>query len=159
MFFDLLIKIPFKGYSLNDFAADLVTLIRCDQWEHQQDASLGKYHFRLVVMGVAIIVSAANDARFEDYHFGIRFEPEAGAKGGRLPFDGLADCLARRLAADGYEVVRVSHGNAERAGVRYFRNPEAGSRLWKPVIAEDVDGNAVLLDGAGPSRTLSLAFQ
>ena len=139
MFHDLLIKIPFKGYSLNDFAADLQALIQYDKWEHRQNPGAEGYYFRMYVMGVGIIVSMAEDMRFREYTLGIRFEPEIQQKEERLSFAGLADCLARKMAVDGFEVVRPLQSEDRREGVLYFQNPDKNSRLWKPYIAEAID--------------------
>jgi len=139
MFFDLLIKIPFKSYSLNDFAADLQALIQYDKWETRQNPGAEGYFFRMFVMGVGIIVSAADDPRFREYGLGIRFEPEIPQKEERLTFCGLSDCLARKLAVDGFEVMRLLPSEEKGVGMHYFQNPDKNSRLWKPFIAEVVD--------------------
>jgi hypothetical protein len=139
MSFDLLIKIPFKGYSLNDFAADLQTLIQYDKWEHRQNPGAEGYYYRMYVMGVGITASLAEDARFKEYTLGIRFEPEIPQKEDRLNFSGLADCLARKLTVDGFEVMRPFRSEEKGEAMHYFQNPDKNSRLWKPFIAEIED--------------------
>lgn len=136
---ELLIK-KTKGYSFNDFVSDLLQLIRCDQWEQLQSPGMEGHYFRSYVLGVEITLVVVEDSRFEDYNFCIRFTPEIAYRGEYLPFDGLCDSIARKLAVHGYEIVRPINRDLGSEAVHYRKNPDKVGDPWKIVVTEKVQG-------------------
>lgn len=136
---ELLIKQE-KGHSFNEFVSDLLALIRCDQWEQGNGTSAEGPSFRSAMLGVRITLTVVSDSRFRDYAFSLRFESEIPYRGENLPFTGLSDALARKLALEGYDVLRPHERETGPGAVRYFKTKEKESRAWKQVVTEDVWG-------------------
>ena len=70
----------------------------------------------------------------------MHFASETAYRGEKLPFDGLCDALARKLAMTGYDVLRPLNRNVGIEAVRYIKNPEKDNSPWKQVVIEEVQG-------------------
>ena len=75
----------------------------------------------MLVLGLEVTVAIADSAEFKDYDFWLYFEPDASCRGCEPFLDGLADCVARKLAVHGYEVVRPF--DFGRVGIRWHALP------------------------------------
>lgn len=137
---ELLIK-GLKDQSFNAFVSDVLELIRCDQWEQKQSGDyVGGQYFRCFALGVEITLARAEDAKFKGFGFLFQFRPELDIRGKTASLAGLADCIARKFASHGYEVVRPYDRQAGGQAMFYYENPDRGIRPWQQVIMEEVDG-------------------
>jgi hypothetical protein len=93
-------------------------------------------YFRCSVLGLEVTVAIADSAEFKDYDFCI-LSP-ASCRGCEAFLDGLADCVARKLAVHGYEVVRpFDFGRVGKGGMLYQLDPGAHEKPSGQVITKE----------------------
>ena len=101
---DLLIKSR-SSKSIEDFVAGLGESIGLPAWERRQSSNyIGERYYRCFVLGLEIIVSESDDAAFPDYDYWLLLKPEVPYKN-EYYFSSLLDCIARKLALNGDEVL------------------------------------------------------
>lgn len=134
---NLLIK-KTAGQSLDTFVGALTNLIGCREWQQRQSSNyVEERYFRCFVLGLEITVAIADDSEFKNYDFLLCLIPESGCRDAVL--DGVADCVARKIAQHGYEVVRpFDIGHSGSGGMRYRLNPIEGTKPRERVIAEEI---------------------
>jgi hypothetical protein len=119
--------------SLDAFVCDLATALGCAQWERRQSSNyVEERYFRCSALGIEVIAAIADSSDFDEYDFWLFLEPRAGYGTDRSFLDGVADCIAWRLATFGYTVVRPYE-----LGSMLYR-PSNGGSPRENVITEEV---------------------
>jgi len=135
---NLLIK-KTDSQSLDMFVATLPDVIGCQKWEERHSSNyVEERYFRCFVLGLEITVAIADDAEFKNYDFWLCLLPEPGCGHHTNLMDGIADCVARKLAQHGHEVVRsYDIGRSGSGGMVYRLNPAEGAKPRERVVIEE----------------------
>ena len=140
---DVLIKKK-KGETLAIFMSSLEERIGCNRWElHESSNYPGGEYFLCEVLCQKVIAHTNDLEGLDEFDFKIAFCRTGFCRNDEV-LEGLADCVARRLASDGYEVVCSGNiGKIGAVGVKYTLDVTAGSLPWERVRAEEwSDGKA-----------------
>ncbi len=134
---DVLIKKK-GGETLAIFVSSLEERIGCNRWELRESSNYpdGEY-FCCEVLCQKIIAETNDLEGLGEFDFRIAFRRTGFCRNDEV-LEGLADCLARKLASDGYEVVYSGNiGKIGAVGVKYTLDIAAGSLPWERVRAEE----------------------
>ena len=136
---NLLVKGDSKQ-SLGAFVGSLSQSIGQMNWEERQSSNyVEERYFRSFVLGLELTAALADDNEFKDFEFWLCLQPEPGCRGDEPFLDGLGDCVARKLAQQGYQVIRPFNiGRAGAGGMVYRRNPEPNAKPRDRVLIEEV---------------------
>jgi hypothetical protein len=139
MFGNLLVK-KIDGQSLDAFVSELSRQVGCGNFEERQSSNyIDERYFRCSVLGIKVEVALADEAEFDSYDFWICFQPDGVYLDDKDFFDGLADCVARKLATCGRQVIRpLNFGRVGGGAIIYRRNPAENSGIHERVVTEDV---------------------
>lgn len=122
-----------RNQSLDAFVSDLPVFLGCSQWEQRQSSNyVEERYFRSFAFGMEVVVAMADNSEFDEYDFWLFLERRAGYCTDRTFLDGVADCIAWRLATFGYTVIRPYE-----LGKMLYRPLNDGSPR-ETVIAEEV---------------------
>lgn len=138
MNYDLLIQ-SHASSTLDAFVEELGGVLGCGPFEERESSQYveGRY-FRCLVLGLEVAVAASDHVGYEDYAFWITVYPEVYVPGDRSFLHSLEDCLARRLALEGYPVVRVGQSSAASVkAVHYRRNADPEAAFQERVLTEE----------------------
>src|SRR3974390_1139004 len=129
-----------RNQSLDAFVEDLAKQLGCGQFEERQSSNyVNERYFRCSALGIAVEVALADESEFEAYQFWLCFQPDGVHVDDKSFFDGLADCVARKLVTSGWEVVRpLSFGRAGGGAIAYRRNPAENCGLRERVLVEEI---------------------
>jgi hypothetical protein len=130
----------FEDVSLDKFVSNLSPLICFRNWEQRFSSNYAEErYFRCLTLGLEITAAIADDSEFKDYHYSLHFEPEASCKGDIEFCDGLADCVARKLALSGFVVLRsLDFSRVGSGAVIYRSNPTEGTKPRDRVVTEEI---------------------
>lgn len=139
MFGNLLIK-KNDGQTLDSFVCELSKQLNCGNFEERQSSNyIDERYFRCALLGIAVEVSLADEAEFHEYRYRICFQPDQIHVEDKSFFEGLADCVARKLAKSGWEVaLPLNFGRVGGATIIYRANPVENAGLREQVITEEV---------------------
>lgn len=138
MNYDLLIQ-AHAPTTLDAFVEELGGILGCGPFEERESSQYaeGRY-FRCLVLGLEVTVGASDHVGYEDYAFWITVGSEVYIPGDRSFLNSLEDCLARRLALEGYAVVRVGQASAPSVkAVHYRRNPDPEAPFQERVLTAE----------------------
>lgn len=127
---DLLIKSG-ENQSLDDFVSALRNILACDRWEQRDSANyVDERYYLCIALGVEITAAIADDIEFKDWPFWLHFEPHGAVGGDKRGLDGLAECVARALVLQSYEVLRPNDfGRTGSGATLYQLNEDKGVKL------------------------------
>ena len=137
---DLLIKKRQATQTLDEFIKALPKVLGCGPWEQRESSNYPpeNRYFRCFALGLEILACVADDSQFRDYDFGLHMEAEFWRSDSEFLFE-LADCVARKLVVNGYEVLRpFDSSRSGQGGIRYRFDPTAGPMLWQQVSTDEV---------------------
>jgi hypothetical protein len=126
--------------SLNFFVSELPRLLGCCPWEERESSNyIEERYYCCFVLGLRATASIADDdSDFPGYQFRLYLNPEF-LRSDTAFLAELADCVARKLVVNGYEVLRpfdsLRPGNG---GLLYQFDPTAGTIPWEQVITQMV---------------------
>ena len=136
---NLLIK-KTGSQALDAFVAEFSERLGCSPFEERESSNyLEERYFRCFALGLEITIAKADSADFGDYDFWICFEPESGCSSNQDFLDGLTDCVARKLALCGHQIVRpLDFSRVDSGAVLYRLNPLKGAAPPECVIIEEL---------------------
>jgi hypothetical protein len=125
--------------SLDTFVSFLPRLLGCGPWEeHESMNYVEERYYCCFVLGLRATASIADDSELPDYQFELYFDPQFLRRSTDFLVD-LADCVARTLVLNGYEVVRpFDSAHAGKGALTYRHDPTAGSMPWEQIITEKI---------------------
>ncbi len=126
--------------SLDSFVAAFMSIIGCGLWEPRQSSNYPEErYFRCFVLGLEITAAIADDSEFTGYNFELSLNAAPECSGGEGSLDGLSDCLARKLALSGYEVLRpFDFLHVGGGGMLYRLNPVQGVKPRESIITQTI---------------------
>jgi hypothetical protein len=134
---DVLIKRR-NGETLESFVSSLQARIGCNRWELRESSNYPDGQYFLCEALCQNITVHTNDLQgLDEFDFQMHFRRTGFSRKDEI-LEGLADCIARQLASEGYEVVYSDNiGKIGAVGVKYTLDIAAGSLPWERVRAED----------------------
>ena len=135
---DLLIKKTQATQTFDAFTNALPGLVGCSPWEERESSSYPPEdrYFRCFALGLEIVASIADESEFTEYDFRIHMTPEFLRNDDAFLAE-LADCVARRLAVRGYQVLRpFDFSRSGKGGLCYRFDPAAGTMPWERVVTQ-----------------------
>jgi hypothetical protein len=139
MFGNLFVK-KIGSQSLDSFVSEMSNQLGCGKFEERQSSNyVDERYFRRATLGIVVEIALADEPEFDSCDFWISFQPDSVHLEDKSFFDGLADCVARKLAICGWQVIRpLSFGRAGGGAILYRLNPASNSSIRERVIVEDV---------------------
>jgi hypothetical protein len=136
---ELLVKLNLAP-DLGSFVRRLEDQLGCCGWEEHESSNYPpeNRYFRCVAIGVEIVAAVNDDSEFPQYDIQLCFATELWQPDQEF-LTGLADCVARKLVLNGYEVLRpLDSLHAGKGGLRYSFDPTAGKMPWDQVITQKI---------------------
>jgi hypothetical protein len=136
---ELLIRKPgHELESLDVFVCGLPQLLGCGPWEERESMNyVEERYYCCFVLGLRATASIADDSELPDYRFRLYLQPQYNRSNTDFLSD-LADCIARTLVINGYEVVRpFDSSRVGQGGLVYRSDPAAAKMPWEQVVTNE----------------------
>lgn len=130
---------PIDEQTLDSFVAELCHDFGCHGFEERESSNyVEERYFIARILGLEVTVALADEINYQDYQFWISLQPEATGLADVSFLDGIADCLARKLALHGHRVARPLSFTRQDQGTVYYRpHPSSEAEPRARVIVEE----------------------
>jgi hypothetical protein len=127
--------------SLDAFVAASTKLLGCSNWEQKQSSNyVEERYFRCHSLGIQVTAAVADDTEYPDWDIWLCLDSQSGTQDTPNSLDGVADCVARVLTLNGYEVIRPLGGGKKGFGaVKYEANEAAGAAPKDRIVTKRIE--------------------